>query len=197
MFFCCRQYEPMLWWHAYKHTDASKDENFTFIYMKYGNPIVQTSMRHPACYTQDAYHSISHHVYRHIPEDGPCRLSYTLHRQAKTGAQGQGSCVDRPTDWTLTNSRDSRKLELFRLFQAYGTAAKPDGSFEESAPFPPKMKSAEKVHFWNFAIPNGNCRNWTKPAWYGIPMPWSSNKILVLKTYAVTPRFLFTDPFAA
>ena len=66
--------------------------------------------------------------------------------------------MDRPPDRALTYSLDAQKLELFRSFQAYGTFANLSGNFVESAPFTLKMKSAEKVHFWNFAIPNGNCK---------------------------------------
>ena len=36
----------------------------------------------------------------------------------------------------------SNKMKLFRPFQAYGTFANLSGNFAESAPFPPKMKTA-------------------------------------------------------
>ena len=39
-----------------------------------------------------------------VPADEPRGLSYALYRQTEIGAQGQGSCMDRPPDRELTYS---------------------------------------------------------------------------------------------
>lgn len=80
----------------------------------------------------------------------------------------------------MTHSENARKSKLFQPFRAYGTAAKPDGNFAESAPFRQKMKIAEKVHFRNSTKPNGNCKNITGTVLPGIPTSQKSNRILVL-----------------